>query len=239
MPQFTDPLENEEPTIYQVGDIITLNLSRNGRPVTVEIVGVASASNSAIGGILLPPDLISSNQSDFTLNMVMVAPEKLNEVLLGLSSLPLIITFDISFFDGILQRLITQFSALPLVVGIFSLGAAAVINANTVALSILERRRQIGVLRAVGLKDGRVLRVLILENVIVCLLGGIIGIGLSALGVSIMTTFGLDVAILIPANAMPIVVGLILLSVLIGTLATLASGLVAVRERITSTLRYE
>lgn len=238
IPQFTDP-DDENPVMYAVGDVLTLNTYQSSRPLTIEIVGVAAASGSGFGGLLLPPDFAPANLSDFTLNLVMVNPENLNEVLLGLSSIPLVLTFDVSFFDGILQRLITQFSALPLVVGIFSLGAAAVINANTVALSILERRRQIGVLRAIGLQDGRVLRVLILENVMVCLLGGLIGIGLSALGVSIMTRFGLDSAIFIPANAVPITIGLVVLSVIIGTLATLASGAVAVRERITNTLRYE
>lgn len=245
IPQFVDPDyvsgEVSQPeALYQVGDILTLNTYQGGRPITVEVIGVAEPSGSAnFGGLWLPPDFLPANLSDFTLNLAMIEPEYLNQALLGLSSIPLVLTFDISFFDGILQRLITQFSALPLVVGIFSLGAAAMINANTVALSILERRRQIGVLRAVGLQDGRVLRVLILENVIVCLLGGIIGIGLSALGVAIMTRFGLDTAILIPPNAMPITIGLVILSVLIGTVATLASGAVAVRERITSTLRYE
>lgn len=245
IPQFVDPdsssgMGGEPEILYKVGDILTLNTYQGGSPFTVEVIGVAEPSGSGnFGGLWLPPDFIPTNLSNFTLNLAMVEPEHMNEVLLSLSSLPLMLTFDISFFDGILQRLITQFSALPLVVGIFSLGAAAVINANTVALSILERRRQIGVLRAVGLQDGRVLRVLILENVIVCLLGGVIGIGLSALGVWIMTQYGLDTAILIPANAMPITVGLVVLSIVIGTLATLASGAVAVRERITNTLRYE
>jgi hypothetical protein len=67
----------------------------------------------------------------------------------------------------------------------------------------------------------------------------VIGIGLSALGVYIMTLFGLDVAILIPANASPVAVLLVGVSVVIGVVATLASGAVAVRERITATLRYE
>jgi len=240
IPQFSDPTEEEAPIIYQVGDKVALSLFSGDSTITVEVVGVAGASAMiGLGGFVLPPDVIPSADADFTLNLIKASPEKLNNVLLGLSSIPLVLTFDISFFDGILQRLITQFSALPLVVGLFSLGAAAVINANTVALSILERRRQIGVLRAVGLQNGRVLRVLILENVIVCLLGGVIGIGLSALGVFIMTRYGLDAAILIPASAMPTAVGLILISVLIGVLATLASGAVAVRERITNTLRYE
>lgn len=238
-PQVTDP-DDEFVVNYQIGDVVTLQTLDNGPEITVEIVGIAGTSPTApFGGLLIPPGVVPASSGNFTLNIVQAAPDKLNDVLLGLSSIPLILTFDISFFDGILTRLITQFSALPLVVGLFSLGAAAVITANTVALSILERRRQMGVLRAIGLADGRVLRVLILENVIISVLGGVIGIGLSALGVYIMTLFGLDVAILIPANASPVAVLLVGVSVVIGVVATLASGAVAVRERITATLRYE
>ncbi len=238
-PQITDP----DDTIvqpYAVGDRVTLRTYDGQNEVTVEIVGIAGTSPSApLGGLNIPPEVLPARAANFTLNLVKVSPEHLNSVLVGLSSLPLVLTFDISFFDGILTRLITQFSALPLVVGLFSLGAAAVMTANTVALSILERRRQMGVLRAIGLKDGRVLRVLIIENVIISLLGGLIGIGLSALGVYIMTFFGLDAAILIPTSALPVAILLVGVSVAIGMVATLASGTVAVRERIMTTLRYE
>jgi ABC-type antimicrobial peptide transport system permease subunit len=237
-PQITDP-DDTVVIPYAVGDRVTMR-TYEGDTITLEIVGIAGTSTfSPLGGLIVPPGVVPNGAIDFTLNLVNAAPENLNTVLLGLSSIPLVLTFDISFFDGILTRLITQFSALPLVVGIFSLGAAAVINANTVALSVLERRRQIGVLRAVGLQDGRVLRILILENVIISLLGGVIGLGLSALGVYIMTLFGLDVAVFIPANAIPVALLLVAVSVAIGTLAALASGVVAVRERITTTLRYE
>jgi putative ABC transport system permease protein len=223
-----------------VGDRVTLNTFGRTQAVTVEIVGVAGASTSAVfGGIWIAPDVLPPSAADFTLTLARVAPEHLNTVLVSLSSLPLVLTFDVSFFDGILTRLITQFSALPLLVGILSLGAAAVITANTVALATLERRRQMGVLRAIGLKSNRVLRVLLLENIIVSLLGALIGIGLSALGVYIITTFSLDAAILIPRNAVPIAVVLVAISVGIAGFATLASGSVAVRERVMNTLRYE
>lgn len=92
----------------------------------------------ALGGLWLPPDLIAPRYADFTFNLAKITPEKLNDALLGLSTLPLVLTFDISFFDSILTRLITQFSALPILVGLLSLGAAAVITANTVALATLD-----------------------------------------------------------------------------------------------------
>lgn len=223
-----------------VGDRVTIDTYSRTAPVTVEIVGIASASTSAIlGGLWIAPDVLPSSASDFTLTLARVDPEHLNAALVGLSSIPLVLTFDVSFFDGILTRLITQFSALPLLVGILSLGAAAVITANTVALATLERRRQMGILRAIGLKSNRVLRVLLLENVIVSLLGALIGIGLSALGVALITHFSLDAAILIPRSAVPIAILLVITAVVIGAFATFASGSVAVRERVMNTLRYE
>lgn len=226
----------------KVGDQLTLDVS--GERLTVEIVGIAPAIDSsnfqsALNGDLMLPGGVIRQQGGFALNLAQVQPDKLNEVLLSLSALPLIYSLDISFIDGVLVRLINQFAALPTLVGILSLGAAAVIMANTVALSTLERRRQIGILKAVGLKGGRVLRIMLLENTLVSLVGAMLGIALSALGVWIMTTFGLMEAIAIPQGAIPIAILLIVVAVLIGVIATALSAGAAVRERVLNVLRYE
>lgn len=226
----------------KLGDEITLDV--DGEQVTVEIVGIAPQIDSnnfqsALNGDLLLPGGVIQHQASFSLNLAQVKPENLNQVLLSLSSLPLIYSLDISFIDGVLSRLINQFAALPTLVGILSLGAAAVIMANTVALATLERRRQIGILKAVGLKGGRVLRIMLLENTLVTLVGALLGIGLSALGVWIMTTFGLMEAIAIPRDALPIAVLLVVASIIIGIAATALSAGPAVRERVLNVLRYE
>ena len=111
--------------------------------------------------------------------------------------------------------------------------------ANTVSLQTLERRRQIGVLKAVGLKGRRVLWIMLLENTLVGLLGGLIGIGVSALGVAIMTWAGIGDAVPIPREAVPVAVALVIASVLIAWAATFLSARVAVRERVANVLRYE
>lgn len=226
----------------KLGDKLTLDVE--GEPITVEIVGIAPEIDSnnfqaTLNGDLLLPGGVIQHQSDFSLNLAQVKPENLNEVLLSLSSLPLIYSLDLSFIDGVLSRLINQFAALPTLVGILSLGAAAVIMANTVALATLERRRQIGILKAVGLKGGRVLRIMLLENTLVTLVGALLGIGLSALGVWIMTSFGLMQAIAIPRDALPIALLLIVASIIIGITATALSAGAAVRERVLNVLRYE
>ena len=111
--------------------------------------------------------------------------------------------------------------------------------ANTVALATLERRRQIGILKAVGLKGRRVLGVMLLENLLISLLGGLLGLGLSALGVAIMSRLGIEATILIPDDARPVAVALVIAAVLIGALATVLSARMAIRERALNVLRYE
>src|SRR5690606_11730082 len=192
------------------------------------------------GASLVPPGVLDGISPKLTLNVLQVPEENLNEVLLALSALvPPVLALDITFIDGLMRRLIDQFSALPILVGLLSLFAAAVIMANTVSLATLERRRQIGILKAIGLKGKRVLLVMLLENTLVGLLGGLIGIGLSALGVAIMTALGMGDAIPIPRDATLTAVALVVASVVIAWVATLASASVAINERVAQVLRYE
>jgi len=216
-----------------------IRLRVQGNSYDFEVVGIVGSQNGFspnIAGAYIPPGVIDST---YAVDVVQVDPQYVNEVLLNLSEVPLIFSVDVTFIDGLIRRLIEQLAAIPTVVGILSLLAAAVIMANTVALAILERRRQIGILKAIGLKRGRVLRILLLENTIVGLLGGLLGIGLSSLGVSLLTALGAGVAIPIPSEATLITIGLIVAAIVIAWAATLLSARAVVRERVLRVLRYE
>jgi predicted lysophospholipase L1 biosynthesis ABC-type transport system permease subunit len=232
-----------------VGVGTTLTMSVGGRSYDLEIVGLTPSADgvgalqnglTSFAEMQVPPGTLpATGRNDFQFTLADVRPDALNTVLLELSAIPLVFSIDITFIDGLLRRLIDQFSALPILVGLLSLGAAAVIMANTVALATLERRRQIGILKAVGLKGQRVLGVMLLENVIVSLLGGVLGVGLSALGVVLMSYFGLELVILIPQDSLPVALALIAAAVLIGAVATILSAQVAISERALNVLRYE
>jgi ABC-type antimicrobial peptide transport system permease subunit len=221
-----------------LGTMLTMEV--DGRSYDFELVGVQAEASMSFGEAAAPPDVIAGRgEAGPPLTLAQVEPEHLDNALLELSSLPLIYSIDISFIDGLIGRFINQFSALPILVGLLSLGAAAVIMANTVALATLERRRQIGILKAVGLKGRRVLGVMLLENILISLLGGLLGVGLSALGVFLMSYFGIQTTILIPTDSTPIAIALILAAVGIGAAATFASAQVAIQERALNVLRYE
>ncbi|MBI5666993.1 MAG: FtsX-like permease family protein [Chloroflexi bacterium] len=223
----------------EVGSTVTLR-TRLGT-YDYEVVGIVGNANGFapnVAGAYLPPDA-PGIPTERDVMVLQVAPDKINEVLLALSRAPLVFALDVAFIDSLMKRLIDQLSAIPTVVGLLSLLAAAVIMANTVSLATLERRRQIGILKAVGLKRRRVLWVMLLENTFIGLLGGLLGVGLSAAGVSLMTTLGMGLTIPIPREAVPIALALLAASVLIAWLATFLSARVAVRERVAAVLRYE
>jgi putative ABC transport system permease protein len=68
---------------------------------------------------------------------------------------------------------------------------------NTLALSVIERTREIGLLRAVGISRAQLRRMIRLESVTIAVLGGVLGIGMGlAFGVSLQIVSNDDSAIL-------------------------------------------
>jgi putative ABC transport system permease protein len=220
-----------------VGSIVTFE--DEGRSYEFEVVGVTSQLTPTFGSAFIPPDALESGNPNFRFNVLQVDEQYLNQTLLSLSEMPFVIAVDITFIDGLLSRLINQFAAIPTVVGLLSLLAAATIMANTVALATLERRRQIGILKAVGLKGRRVLWVMLLENSLIGVLGGLLGIGLSAIFMLIGTQLSTGLGLAIPRDATVTIVLLFFSSILIAWVATFLSARVAIRERVLNVLRYE
>ncbi|HHU51237.1 MAG TPA: ABC transporter permease [Firmicutes bacterium] len=73
---------------------------------------------------------------------------------------------------------------------ILSIAAIAIIN--TVILAALERREEIGMMKAMGLRNSEVVYVFVLESTGIGVLGGIIGVLMGVGGVWLMNTYGID-----------------------------------------------
>lgn len=214
-----------------------------GSEFVLEVVGLIP-DTSAIGGdapgnVMVPFGTLGDILPNFQLNSILVPPDRVTAVEREIATLPFFFPINVRLIDGIVSRVIDQFSALPLLVATLSLVAAGVIMANTVALATFERRRQIGILKAVGLKRRRVLTIMLLENLVVSVLGAVIGIGSSVLTIALLTVFGLEEFVFTPSNSQPVIVALVIASVAIGLIATFASANAAARERVLNALRYE
>lgn len=238
-PYIIGPQAYAEPLGITVGSTLTYQLGN--RRVDFEVVGLLAGGAFSFGNnVTIAPDAVDNITPFFTIYTFQVEPEHVNQALVELSAIRFPPTFaiDVSFIDSLLSRLIDQFTALPTIVGLLSLFAAAVIMANTVALSTLERRRQIGILKSVGLKSWRVLIIMLIETSIIGLLSAIIGLGLSSLIVGGFTSLT-GTFIPLPTDARFTALFLLIIAVAIGWLATFLSANVAVRERVMNVLRYE
>ena len=129
--------------------------------------------------------------------------------------------------------------------GLFSalLGLAVIIAvigiANTLAMSVVERTREIGLLRAVGMDRRTVRRMVRWESVITALFGAILGIGVGVLlgwaTVASLADQGLgDLAL--PGGQL---VAWIVLAALAGIIAAVGPALKAGRRRILDAIAYE
>ncbi|MEP6816422.1 MAG: FtsX-like permease family protein, partial [Marmoricola sp.] len=116
-----------------------------------------------------------------------------------------------------IDQLVTMIYAL--------LGLALVIAVlgvvNTLALSVIERTREIGLLRAIGLSRAQLRRMVGLESVVISVLGALLGVGMGVIfGVALMASLrddGLSVT-RVPFGSLA---GYILAAALIGVLAAL------------------
>jgi putative ABC transport system permease protein len=108
-----------------------------------------------------------------------------------------------------------------------------VIIANAVALSTIERRREIGLLKAVGAKASWVVVQLALENTLLGFVGGLIGLGI-ALAALLAVTLLLEIDLVISPV---IIIGVLVLSTVLSLVVTLLSAYPAAQERPLDILR--
>jgi len=112
---------------------------------------------------------------------------------------------DGSASQGLFNNLLMGFMGLGLLVGIAALGVIA-------ARSVVERRQQIGMLRALGFQRGQVRLAFLIESSFVALLGIGLGVALgAALSVGIVDSFAeqfAGVQYTVPWNTLGVVVGL-------------------------------
>jgi ABC-type antimicrobial peptide transport system permease subunit len=83
---------------------------------------------------------------------------------------------DLSTFLNVVNKTIDQFVLFPEIIAALSLFAGATIIGNTVALAMLERRKEIGVMKAVGATRRGILQFLLVESVVIGFLGALVGV---------------------------------------------------------------
>ncbi|MCC7451715.1 MAG: ABC transporter permease [Anaerolineae bacterium] len=226
-----------------VGSKFTYRVGRAGER-TYEVVGIVAPDTRtgfipvSLGdsAVQAPIDVVDKTLP-FDFIVANVEQNNLNDAMALVGAVPGVFVFDISVFDSIISRLFNQMAALPLLVAGLSLFAAAVLIATTVSLATMERRRQIGILKALGVKRQQALNQLLIENGIVGITGGIISILPTLLIIEAVPALTQNLVRLpLPVDLVVIMLGL---SVGITLVATLLTAWGASGERPLNALRYE
>jgi putative ABC transport system permease protein len=136
-----------------------------------------------------------------------------------------------SIFDTILL-MIQLLLALAMVIAVLGI-------INTLALSVIERTRELGLLRAVGLRRSQTMRMITVESVVIsvfgALLGVVVGVGLGAAVVQALKNEGFT-DLSLPWMQMAIYLAV---SALIGVVAAVLPAIRAARLNVLNAIAYE
>lgn len=103
-------------------------------------------------------------------------------------------------------------SALAIIIGILGI-------ANTMVMSVFERTREIGILRALGWKRWQVLALVQLEAATLGLVGGFLGIGVGCLALRVLSALPQTASLVSPSVSWPLLVEALGIALLAGLIA--------------------
>jgi len=188
-------------SVFPYGSAVGQRLKIAG--INYTVVGVLAPKGGSLGGdqdnfVLVP---ISTGYNRFggwwtTVTILVQAPdaasyddtkEQVRGILRVLRKVPPGDEDDFEIFSN--ESLISQFNAFTLAVRIgvavvssIALLAAGIGIMNIMLVSVTERTREIGVRRAIGAKKRNIMAQFIMEAIVLCELGGVLGVGLGILG---------------------------------------------------------
>ena len=226
-----------------VGQTVTIQLSR-GEPHTYTVTGIY-ARNEMIAGWLLPP----SATRDFGIPQPVQAfvtvadgtpvSEVKAQVAALLADSPEVSVGDREEFvaqqtsdvDTVLV-MIQVLLALAILIAVLGI-------VNTLALSVLERTRELGLLRAVGLRRGQTMRMVTVEAVVISVFGALLGLAVGAgLGTAVVRALRDDgiTELTLPWTQMG---AYLALAAVVGVLAAILPAIRAARTNVLNAIAYE
>ncbi len=151
-------------------------------------------------------------------------------------AVPAAVILSVIDIDSLINQVLNNLIIMLTTVASLAMIAGLIIIANAVALAMLERRREIGILKSVGHTSTSILATVLIENGLVGLLGSMVAMLLVAGAISALSAYAFHIAIGIgPGLIVLIIASTALITMLVATFV--AWG--AVRVRPLEVLRYE
>jgi putative ABC transport system permease protein len=227
------------PLHLKLGSQITL-VGQDGKTTeTVTVVGFYSGISFVGGGMYTDNSVtakLSGGQEFYVYSLILdprQATAKLNEIEQAVPAAQTLTLADFAVFvTDFLNNLIVMLTALASLAMI----AGIIIIANAVALAMLERRRELGILKAIGHTSRDVLGEVLIENGTIGFIGGLLAMLLVTLALTVLgkVVFKVDFGV-----GAPITIGIIVAAAVICMAVAAGVAWNATRVRPLEVLRYE
>lgn len=240
---------SQPPLSLHLGDTISLRNVDEARTVTVRVVGFYQQADRSASGlrfklffqpVIADRGVVAAlgSRSVSTIVALKLDQAQHNAALSALYTGPAgdATILDLTDLTAVVQQVLGNIINLLIAIASLALFAGVVIIANAVALAMLERRREVGILKATGHTSRSVLAQVLIENGTV---GGLAAIG-GMLAVT-LATYPLSAVVLktdlavSPPVVLGIIGGIVLLSVAVAALVAWRPA----RTRPLEVLRYE
>jgi len=191
----------------------------------------------------LPPLVAEAVEASDLANQIVVYPEADQDPAAVAAAIEATVDNSVALtgaeFEEVIGSSSAIFNAIIIGVAAISLVVGGLSVINTMAMSVAERTREIGIKRAIGGPRGRIIRELVAEAGLIGLIGGLLGLGLGALVVFLANEAGRSGGTVLfdltPGTAL-FAVGF---STILGMLAGIIPAWSAARLDPVSALRYE
>jgi putative ABC transport system permease protein len=239
---------------FKAGDLLSLVLAPNtpfettvSAPLAMVIDSTAMSVNVELSDTLveasLDPEalrqLLATVQVAVTLEPGESASAARQQLVDAAKPFYTITVMDQSDFTGSIAAQVDQILNIIYALLALSVVIAVLGIVNTLALSVIERTREIGLMRAVGLGRGQLSLVMVFEGVLIALFGAVLGlvlgVGLAALLPQVFSSMGLS-SLVVP---WPTLAGLLGLAALVGVLAAVWPAIRAARLPVLQAVSYE
>ena len=226
-----------------MGDPIEMSFP-GGRKLEVEVVGLVRSSE-VTAWVNIPLDQIEKAglaRQDTSISILLedgADPEQVkNDLDDAASDVPIVAVYDKQGFSDSIRDQVNQL--LYIIYGLLALAIVIAVFGivNTLGLSVIERTREVGLLRAIGMSRTRLRRMITLESVAIAVLGAVLGLGLGiVIGVTLRETLKEDLSSL----ALPLgqLVVFLVIAVVVGVLAAVIPSIRASRMNVLEAIAEE
>lgn len=217
-----------------VGDTLAVNGAASSGPQIFTIVGIMSGDGSlpdAAGRLIIVPlaaaqslfDLPGITRIDVTIDRGYTADQVTQQLEIAIKTEPYLLARTSDTADS-LRAETGDFRGTLLLVAAVVLFAGAFLIFNTLAMTVTERAREVGLLRAAGTTRSQVMSFVLLQALVLGAIGSVLGV-VAGVGLAALTLSWVSATGPITLSAPDLSPGSVLLGLLIGIAVTLAASL--------------